>query len=163
MHTLRRRSSPSSAAAPRGRRVAYSGNAYSLSLGPEDEWDAREFLRLAHRGLEAEGDSAIDLLRVADAAYAGTYLPEWSRADWAVKLREEIDGAHRAVLEALGGHLLRTRRVREAVDVLRRLVALEPDHEAAHRALITAHLRPASGGSPCASTRSARSVCAPSA
>jgi DNA-binding SARP family transcriptional activator len=141
MHTLRHALDPALTRGARSSCVRFAGNAYSLSLGWDDEWDAREFLALARRGLDAEGDGTINLLRVADAAYTGPFLPEWPDADWAARRREEIEVAHRRVLEALGARLLRTRRVREGVDVLRRLVLLAPDHEAAHRALMTAHLQ----------------------
>jgi LuxR family maltose regulon positive regulatory protein len=140
VHTLRHALEPDLPRGARASRITLSGNAYGLALSPDDGWDALEFLGLAGRALEIEGAGAVDLLRAAEAAYGGPYLPEWEGAEWTAARSEETALAYRSVLEALGGRLLATGHTREAIEAYRRLVALEPDHEAAHRALMGAYL-----------------------
>ena len=83
---------------------------------------------------EAGRDAAA--YEAALALYAGDLLPEDAYEDWAVGRREALRQAHLGLLVGLAGRREEAGEVAAAIDLLRRAVALEPAHEAAHRALM---------------------------
>ena len=112
------------------------GPTYRLVLGELSGWDADEFLRAAAAGLSAPADRAPARLREAEARYAGQLLPEWAFAPWTQPLRTELEEAHRAVLFAVAEHMAEAGRASEAISRYRLLLALEPEREGWHRALM---------------------------
>jgi DNA-binding SARP family transcriptional activator len=120
--------------------IAVEGETYRLVLGDEAAWDAAEFLRLARRAEKpATPRERIRRLAVAEAAYAGPPLAEWAYEEWARELRTEVEEARRGVLERLAAALLEAGEVSAGVARYRRLLALEPEREAWHRALMHAY------------------------
>ena len=112
------------------------GPTYRLVLGELSGWDADEFLRAAAAGLSAPADRAPARLREAEALYAGQLLPEWAFAPWTQPLRTELEEAHRAVLFAVAERMAEAGRASEANSRDRLLLALEPEREGWHRALM---------------------------
>lgn len=115
--------------------VVTEGATYRLVLGQRDSWDALDFLRLAGTGLGGDGPGLPQLLE-AEAAYTGALLPEWTFAPWTEPLRTELDEAHRAVLVRIAEELALSGRADEAISRYRLLLALEPEREGWHRALM---------------------------
>ena len=66
--------------------------------------DVEDFLSLAAEGLQAnrdESDQATSLLRMAESAYAGEFLPEDRYEDWAAPLRDEVRTTYLELVRAL--------------------------------------------------------------
>ena len=80
-------------------------------------------------------------LESAAALWTGTPLPEEEYADWATGWREELEALLHRVLVALGDEHRAAGDELAVAAVARRLVALDPLDEGAHRMLITAHAR----------------------
>jgi DNA-binding SARP family transcriptional activator len=131
LYVLRRALEPGLSRGASSSLVTSEGLAYRLALGERDEWDAGRFLTLA-----ADAGDAVDALLRAEAAYTGPFLPEWPDAEWAEPLRTEVEEAHRAVLERLAERLAEEGRPAAAIGRYRRLLALEPEREGWHRALM---------------------------
>jgi DNA-binding SARP family transcriptional activator len=115
--------------------VLADGETIRLALDEHDEWDVTTFLSLAAvRG--EDPDATIAALERAEDVYGGPFLPEWPYADWAAPARRELEARHLEVLERLAESLEAAGRLHEAIRRYRRLVALEPEREAWHRALM---------------------------
>jgi DNA-binding SARP family transcriptional activator len=105
-----------------------------------DVWiDAEAFRALAHQARAAAND--IGLFEQALALYAGDLLPEDIYEDWAASPREELRSLRQQLLldlarlrEALG-------TPERAIERLQQVVAAEPLHEEAHRALMRVYAR----------------------
>jgi len=122
--------------------IAVEGETYRLVLGAGATWDAAEFLRLARRAEEAVNPwERLRRLAAAEAAYDGPLLPEWAYEEWARDARAEVEEARRGVLERVADALLDAGQTSAAVSRYRRLLALEPEREAWHRALMRAYWR----------------------
>jgi DNA-binding SARP family transcriptional activator len=117
--------------------IVTEGETYRLVLRPEDEWDARHFLELARRA-DAAGplEARIARLLEAEAARAGLFLPEWPYEEWAAQARSEIDRAFEEVVERLADAFLEARQPQAAISRYERLLGLDPEREAWHRALM---------------------------
>ncbi len=140
LYSLRRTIDGSAGAA--NSRVVADGEAYRLALGPEDSWDAADFLGLARSARAAKGTEAeIERLLAAEAAHTGPFLPEYPYAEWAVGRRSELERAHLEILERLATVLLALGRADEAVTRLLRLVDLEPEREEWQRELMRVYIR----------------------
>jgi len=122
--------------------IITDGETYGLNLGPADDWDAARFERLAHRGLEASSaHQRIDVLRSAEACYTGPFLPEWAYEDWASARRLKLERSYCAVVEALADAFSSVGQADLAVARYERLLELDPEREAWHRALMQAYAR----------------------
>jgi DNA-binding SARP family transcriptional activator len=109
------------------------GPSYRLLLGPDDRWDAAEFLQQA----EAAQRSRCDEDFVAAAAlYGGDYLPDDIYEDWAIELRERLRSAYERLLLAWGEALAGEGAYEQAIEVTEHLLRVDPTLEAAHRALM---------------------------
>jgi LuxR family maltose regulon positive regulatory protein len=117
-------------------RIAATDHAYRFTLLPGDELDGDRFDRAAAAALAAPTDVAG--LRAAAAMWTGDPLPEDLHEEWALVWRERLRDRYAAVLGALADGLLAAGDTAAATDVARRLVALDPCDEAAHRRLIRA-------------------------
>lgn len=111
------------------------GSTYRLVLGAEDDWDARRFLDLAASSVAA-APSDIDALLAAEAMYAGPFLPEWRYEDWTAPLRTELEEAFASVLARLAESLSAAGQPGASISRYRRLLAMEPEREGWHRALM---------------------------
>jgi DNA-binding SARP family transcriptional activator len=140
LHGLRRALEPELGRGFAGRSVIRSeGESYRLVLRDGDTIDVDEFLGLVEP-LPGESDrQALKRLQKAERTYRGALYPEWPYADWAASRRREVEQAFAAVLGALADRHLAAGRHQEALLCLERLVALEPEREAGHRALMTAY------------------------
>lgn len=137
LYELRRALEPDLARGAASSVIVADGEAYRLQLAPQDTWDAAEFLALAARALaETEPTTRARLLEGAEAGYGGVLFPEWPYAPWAETRRAEVERMHRAVLTALAEDLVAAGRSQEAITRYGRLVELEPEREAWHRALM---------------------------
>jgi DNA-binding SARP family transcriptional activator len=102
--------------------------------------DAYELLALGERASpQADRGAEIARLQAAAALHEGEFLPEWRYAEWAADLRRELAGVYERTLEALGAALVAAGRPREALAPLERLLARDPEREAACRSLMRAH------------------------
>ena len=120
--------------------IQTDGEAYLVELGPDDEWDAGQFLTLARRaGDPAAPNERIERLLAAEAAHFGTFLPEWPYEDWSASRRTEIQGAYAAVVEDLAEALLAAGRPGPAIERAARLVDLDEETEKWHRLLMRAY------------------------
>ncbi len=106
-----------------------------------DFWvDTREFLTLA-----AADPKNLDALRGAAQLYQGMLLEGLELSgcpafdEWLFFQRDALEQQALGVLQALVDRLLRQGDHREALDLARRLVALDSLHEGAHRSLMQIH------------------------
>jgi DNA-binding SARP family transcriptional activator len=122
--------------------VVTDGEAYRLSLGPGDEWDAAAFLRLARAGQSSAAlELRLERLLAAEAAWTGPFLPEWPYEDWAAPRRAEVERAYLEVLERLAESLTEARQARGAIARYQRLLDVDPEREGWHRTLMEAFVR----------------------
>lgn len=135
LYALRRALEPELSAGEHSSLVVAEGPTYRLVLGERDRWDALEFLRLARIGL-SDGDERLPPLLEAERAYTGPLLPEWRFAPWTEPLRAELEETHRRVLVRIAEELAAAGRAGEAISRCRLLLALEPEREGWHRALM---------------------------
>jgi ATP/maltotriose-dependent transcriptional regulator MalT/DNA-binding SARP family transcriptional activator len=117
--------------------VVVDGEHYRLVLGPDDVWDAAEFLAAA-RAVDDPGPGRLERAAVAEARYAGPFLPPWPYESWAHQHRERVERAYRRVLEVAAEDLTRAGRPLAAVRRYELLLAREPEREGWHRGLIRA-------------------------
>jgi ATP/maltotriose-dependent transcriptional regulator MalT/DNA-binding SARP family transcriptional activator len=137
LHGLRRALDPGHARGAATSVVVAEGESYCVRLGDADTWDASEFVDLARRAARVSDPAArLDALRAADAAYTGPLFPEWPYEEWAQARRGEVEDALRATVESLAQELMRAGHVRDAIAAYQRLLALDPEREASHRALM---------------------------
>jgi DNA-binding SARP family transcriptional activator len=136
---LRRAVEPEVDAGSRDALVATEGDVIRLAFSDRDFLDVAELTRLAGpaRG-EAVEESIRRLLRANDLV-RGPFLPEWPYEDWAEATRAEVDRVALTVLEELARALASSGHPDLAIPHLRRLVALEPEREGHHRALMDAY------------------------
>jgi DNA-binding SARP family transcriptional activator len=141
LHALRRALEPGLRRARASVRVLKDAQAYRLSFGEHDEWDAAAFLRLARAAAAPEPPLAarISRLQAAAAAYAGPFLPQWPYEDWALGRRAEVEQAHESILEALAAGMLEAGEHRMAIDRYRSLLVRDPEREGWHRGLMRAY------------------------
>jgi DNA-binding SARP family transcriptional activator len=135
LHGLRRGLAPELEANAPGSPVVADGETVRLALDEQDEWDVASFLDLVGRR-PADADEEIRCLERAEALYAGPFLPDWPYADWAAPARRELEERSREALERLADALADAGRLPEAIRRYRRLVSLESEREAWHRALM---------------------------
>jgi ATP/maltotriose-dependent transcriptional regulator MalT/DNA-binding SARP family transcriptional activator len=115
--------------------------AYLLELDERDQVDAEHFTAVAADALATIGPGRRGALEAAAGLWAGMPLPEEQYADWAVAWREELQALLHRVLVALADEHRGAGDELAVAAVARRLVALDPLDEGAHRMLITAHAR----------------------
>ena len=140
LHTLRRVLEPDLARGAGSSRVVADGEAFRLVLGDDgDLLDVAHFLALADQA--SSPDASIEELVSAEAAYAGPVVPEWPYAEWAQMRRVEVAEAYAAVCERLAEELVLVGRPTAAIARYRRLLALEPEREGWHRALMRVYAR----------------------
>jgi predicted ATPase/DNA-binding SARP family transcriptional activator/Tfp pilus assembly protein PilF len=122
------------------------GTAYVISEGdvlilrpapaheaPADWLDSDAFAQAAERALAGPDGAAC---RAALRLYAGDYLPEDRYEEWAVSRAEELRERYLAVLMHLADLCERASQLSEAVRCLRQVLAADPCHEPAARALM---------------------------
>jgi ATP/maltotriose-dependent transcriptional regulator MalT/DNA-binding SARP family transcriptional activator len=124
-----------------GSAIRYSDRAYLLELEDRDVVDAERFAVVAAEALATAGPGRRGALESAAALWTGTPLPEEEYADWATAWREELQALLHRVLSALADEHRAAGDELAVAAVARRLVALDPLDEGAHRTLITAHAR----------------------
>jgi DNA-binding SARP family transcriptional activator len=138
LHGLRRGLAPELEANAPGSPVMADGEIVRLALDEQDEWDVTTFLDLVRRR-SADPEEEVVRLERAEALYAGPFLPEWPYADWAEPARRELEERSREALERLAAALAHVGRLHEAIRRYRRLIRLEPEREAWHRALMSCY------------------------
>ena len=110
-------------------------------VGGRDSVDVDEFERAAATALADETPARLDLLMRAERLWGGEPLPEERYSDWAIPWRETLLDRYGAVLGLLvDAHLGRGDNA-AAIEVARRLVALDPLGEGGHRTLMLAYAR----------------------
>ncbi|MDX6728890.1 MAG: hypothetical protein QOK49_3695 [Baekduia sp.] len=124
-----------------GSAIRYGDRAYLLELDDRDRVDSERFSAVAAEALATVGSGRRGALEAAAALWTGTPLPEEEYADWAVAWREELQALLHRVLAALAEEHRAGGDELAVAAVARRLVALDPLDEGAHRMLITAHAR----------------------
>jgi DNA-binding SARP family transcriptional activator len=121
--------------------IRYSDRAYLMELEDRDVVDTERFSVVAAEALATTGPARRGALEAAAALWTGTPLPEEEYADWATAWREELQALLHRVLVALADEHRAAGDEPAVAAVARRLVALDPLDEGAHRMLITAHAR----------------------
>jgi LuxR family maltose regulon positive regulatory protein len=121
--------------------IRSSERSYVLELDERDLVDAERFTAVAADALATIGPGRRGALEAAVALWTGTPLPEEEYADWALAWREELEALLHRVLAALADEHRAAGDELAVAAVARRLVALDPLDEGAHRMLITAHAR----------------------
>ncbi|HWH95027.1 MAG TPA: BTAD domain-containing putative transcriptional regulator, partial [Baekduia sp.] len=121
--------------------IRYSDRAYLLELEERDLVDAERFTAVAADALATIGTARRGALEAAAGLWTGMPLPEEHYADWTVAWREELQALLHRVLVALADEHRAAGDELAVAAVARRLVALDPLDEGAHRMLITAHAR----------------------
>lgn len=112
------------------------GSAYVLRLDPGDRVDAAVFEQAAIAAV-AGGERAE--LEAAAALWTGEPMPEERYADWAIGYRERLTDRYAELLTVLAQARRRAGDGAGWVDAGRRLLAVDPLNEAAHRELMRAH------------------------
>jgi DNA-binding SARP family transcriptional activator len=92
------------------------GPSYRLVLGPQDRWDAAEFLRQAEAAQRSRRDEDFP---VAAALYGGDYLPDDLYEDWTIELRERLCTTYERLLLAWGEALAGQGAYEQAIEVIR--------------------------------------------
>jgi DNA-binding SARP family transcriptional activator len=136
LYALRRAIEPGLSRGAVSSLVITEGETYRLALGEADSWDAAEFLALARDASRGTPRARLDSLGAAESAYTGQLLPEWPYERWSEARRAEVEDAYRDVLERLAEALVADGRPEAAAPRYRRLLALDPEREGWHRALM---------------------------
>ncbi len=114
---------------------------YRLRLFEGDLLDAEQFSDLARKALEETGPARLSLLEMAVRMWTGEPLPEDRYEDWAIPWRRGLIDRYLSVLAELARERVGRDDPIGAIRALERLVALDPLHEDAHRALMSAYAR----------------------
>ena len=140
LHDLRRALHPELEAASPAAVVAAEGDALRIALSERDVLDLAELESAASAVRTGDPIAGIPRLERAVALYHGPLLSEWPYEEWASARREEVEDAHRTVLEGLAHALEQAGRHQAAADRWRRLVAHDPEREGWHRGLMRAYV-----------------------
>jgi DNA-binding SARP family transcriptional activator len=135
LYSLRRVLEPGLSRGTASSVIVSDGGTYRIVLTGGDEWDARRFLDLAARAVSAV-PADLDKLLAAESLHVGQFLPEWAYEEWPAILRTEIQEAFAQVLARLAEGLAASGQPGAAISRYRRLLALEPEREGWHRALM---------------------------
>jgi DNA-binding SARP family transcriptional activator len=135
LYSLRRVLEPGLSRGTASSVIVSDGGTYRIVLTAGDEWDARRFLDLAARAVSAV-PADLDTLLAAESLHVGQFLPEWAYEEWPTILRTEIQEAFAQVLARLAEGLAASGQPGAAISRYRRLLALEPEREGWHRALM---------------------------
>lgn len=123
--------------------VIFRDESYRLDPGLEVWVDREEFDRLVRRGAECRraGDhaEAARVLGAARALYKGPLFEDEPYEDWIVTMRRALAADHLAMLTDLAESLAVTGARQESAEVLRSVLAVEPEREDAHRRLMELH------------------------
>jgi len=107
--------------------------------------DAAEFERLADAGEHHERmgrlPEAVRDLHAAEALYQGGLFDDDPYEEWMLARRRELQDRYVTVLEHLGALYRAVGDDRACLDVARKIVAIEPFREAAHRELMRCYAR----------------------
>jgi DNA-binding SARP family transcriptional activator len=137
VYTLRRRLEPGRSRPASASLVRSDSETYRLAWRPGDRLDVTEFLRLARLPEQAgSSDARLKRLHAAEAAYTGPFLPQWPYAEWAAASRAEVEETYQAVASDLAALLAQVGQSSAAVALYRRLLAIDPERETWHRALM---------------------------
>jgi DNA-binding SARP family transcriptional activator len=114
---------------------------YRLVLRDRDSVDSVEFEAAAAAALADGGPGRLAALRRAAALWTGEPLPEDRYAEWSAAWRAHLLGTYADLLGALVEVHFAAAEHDEAIRASRRLLAVEPLNEAAHRSLMVAYAR----------------------
>jgi DNA-binding SARP family transcriptional activator len=109
------------------------GPSYRLLLGPQDRWDAAEFLWQAETAQRSRRDEDF---AAAAALYGGDYLPNDMCEHWTIELRELLRTTYERLLLAWGEALAGQGACEQAIEMTEHLLRLAHTLETAHRALM---------------------------
>jgi DNA-binding SARP family transcriptional activator len=104
-----------------------------LELSGEISSDLEVFERLAQ---DAERHPSVERLERAVAAYTGDLLPADRYEEWTLSRRDALRDRSTGLFANLGASLLDHRDLASAADAFRRVLAVEPAREDAHRGLM---------------------------
>lgn len=123
--------------------VIFRDESYRLDPALEVWVDREEFDRLVRRGAECRrsGDhaGAVRALGSARALYRGPLFEDEPYEDWIVTMRRALAADHLAMLTDLGESLAAIGARAESAEVLRSVLAIEPEREDVHRRLMDLH------------------------
>ena len=125
--------------------VVFHGGCYMIDPALPLWVDAAEFERLANAGEEHERrgrlPEAVRDLHAAEALYQGGLFDDDPYEEWMLARRRELQDRYVGVLERLGELYRAADDDRACLDVARKIVAVEPFREAAHRELMRCYAR----------------------
>lgn len=136
LHALRRTLEPWASPRAGGSVIGRVGDLYRLEPGPQDRLDLAEIRDLMEAARRARDDAAIAHLSRAEELSRGEFLPEHPYEDWAREARESLAATRVELLALLAERLLEAGRPVAAIERYRELLAMEPETEAWHRALM---------------------------
>jgi len=123
--------------------VVFREGCYSIDPRLHLWVDVEEFVRLADAGLEHERrgrlPEAARHLHAAEVLYQGGLFADDPYEEWMLQRRGELQDRYVAVLEHLGGLYRAVDDQRACVEVARKIIAVEPYREAAHRELMRSY------------------------
>ena len=125
--------------------VVFHGGSYMIDPNLPLWIDAVEFERLADAGEAHERGGrlpeSVRDLHAAEALYQGGLFDDDPYEEWMLARRRELQDRYVAVLERLGDLYRAADDDRACLDVARKIVAVEPFREAAHRELMRCYAR----------------------
>lgn len=123
--------------------VVFRDEAYGLHPALEVRVDREEFDLLVRRGAECRraGDhaEAARLLGSARDLYAGPLFADEPYEEWIVAMRRELEADRLTMLTDLGRSLAAVGEIPAGAQVLREVLAAEPEREDVHRMLMELH------------------------
>lgn len=120
--------------------VRFRHGRYGMDRRAAYVYDVDEFVRLvAEARAEPSGEDVVAALERAISCYAGDFLTDLPGESWIADRRAELRRTFESALFDLGAAHTAAARPDAAVDVFRRLVALDPLIESAHRELIRSY------------------------
>jgi DNA-binding SARP family transcriptional activator len=125
--------------------VVFRDGCYAIDPELQVWVDVEEFVRLSDAGAKHERNGrlpeAVHQLHAAEVLYQGALFDDDPYEEWMLARRQELQDRYVGVLERLGGLYRAVDDERACVDVARRILAVEPFREAAHRELMRCYAR----------------------
>ncbi|MBI3926002.1 MAG: AAA family ATPase [Armatimonadetes bacterium] len=123
--------------------ITRNGQGYRLALGPNVDYDVREFERLADEGHAARRDEdlerAIARFLRAESLYRGDFLCDDLYDDWIEQRRIELRRRYLNVAEFLADRASEEQRYGEAANRYRKLLELDPVSETIFQKMSRCH------------------------
>ena len=117
--------------------IQYEEDRYALHPSISIWYDVAEFERLVSEAETAEASEKRrqELLAEATRLYQGTFLGK-VYMEWTDRRREELQSQYIIALQGLAGYMLEARRFRQALDLYKQIVDVDPYRDQVHLAIM---------------------------